>query len=473
MDQEEKKNYIYNMIYRLSIIVLPLIVTPYVARVLGAEQVGLYAFTSTVACYFIMFGKLGLDNYGNRSIAACRDDEEKRSRVFWGIYVMQIFTSIVSILIYVLLVLTVFHGDQIIYWIQLLYVCSCLFDVSWFFYGMEKFRITMVRSLISRTLIIIFVFAFVHTKEDLLIYTGIMAASFLFEQLQLLPFLLGKVKRLPLKKEDIICHITPNLKLFIPLLSLSIYNWMDKIMLGVLVSSTAVVAFYTYAENIINLPKGILSALDAVMLPRISNLVANNHPKEGIEKMRKSIRFNSFLSCALCFGIAGIAPTFVPWFLGPEFAPTIILTMQLALVIIPMSITNVVQTQYLIPFNKENIYIRAVSLGALTNFVFNLGLIPFFGASGAVIGTIVAEVVVCSYQLIRIKDIIAFGHLFKTTIPFLAFGLLEYIVIKALSSLSINTLLLIFIQVLVGGSIYLLGTGVYIFISKSYADKYN
>ena len=76
------------------------------------------------------------------------------------------------------------------------------------------------------------------------------------------------------------------MKLFLPLFALSIYNWMDKIMLGVIVKSTAVVAFYVYAENIINLPKGLLSALDTVMLPRISNLVANHHIEEGIQKMK-------------------------------------------------------------------------------------------------------------------------------------------------------------------------------------------
>lgn len=468
MSSDEKKNYIYNVIYRLSIIILPLIVTPYIARVLGPDQVGLYAFSSTVACYFIMFAKLGLDNYGNRSIASCGDDINKRSKVFWSIFVIQMISSILSIGIYILLIVTVFD-NQIIYWIQLMYVGSALFDYSWFFYGMEKFRITTLRSIISRTFIIIFVFAFVNSKDDLLIYTGIMAACFLFEQMQLLPFLFRHVKRVPIQKKDIVNHIGPNFKLFVPLLALSIYNWMDKLMLGVMVGSTAVVAFYTYAENIINLPKGILSALDTVMLPRISNLVAKNHIEEGIKKMRNSIRFNSFISCALCFGIAGLAPVFVPWFLGPEFMPTVVLTIQLAIVIIPMSITNVVQTQYLIPFKKENIYIRAVVLGAITNFILNLLLIPFYGTVGAVVGTLIAEIVACTYQLLCIKDIYNFRQLFATLSPFLICGIIEFALIYALSYLPINTIPLLFLQFIAGGTAYLVGCAIYlIYINKEF-----
>lgn len=466
MNFEERKNYIYNLIYRLSIIILPLAVTPYVARILGAEQVGLYAFSSTIACYFILFAKLGLDSYGNRSIASCRDDEKKRSRVFWGIFILQVITSVISIVIYVLFTLTVFGNNRIIYWIQLMYVCSALFDFSWFFYGMEKFRITAIRSVIARIMILVFVFIFVHSDQDLYIFTGIMAACFLFEQLELIPFIFRYVKKVSIKKEDVICHIKPNLKLFIPLLALSIYNMMDKIMLGVIVGSTAVVAFYTYAENIINLPKGILSALDTVMLPRISNLVANNHKEEGIRKMINSVRFNSFVSCALCFGIVGISPIFVPWFLGPEFMPTIALTMKLAIVIIPMSITNVIQTQYLIPFNRENIYIKAVALGALTNLLLNLVLIRPYGASGAIIGTLIAELVVCTYQIICIKDIFSFRKVFAMLLPFLICGILELAAIYLLTFVSIKTLPLLIIQVCVGGIVYLTGCTFYIIYIK-------
>lgn len=471
MNSEEKKNYIYNIIYRLSICILPLIVTPYVARVLGADNVGMYAFSSTVACYFIMFAKLGLDNYGNRSIASCRDDVNKRSRVFGGIFALQIITSVLSVAIYIILIFTVFGDNKIIYWIQLMYVGSALFDFSWFFYGMERFRLTAVRSVVSRTLIIILVFVFVHSEKDLLIYTGIMSACFLLEQLQLVPFLFRYIKRVPIKKEDVVIHIVPNLKLFLPLLALSIYNWMDKLMLGVIVGSTAVVAFYTYAENIINLPKGILSALDAVMLPRISNLVANHQEEEGIKKMRNSIRFNSFVSCALCFGIIGVAPVFVPWFLGPEFTPTIILTMQLAVVMIPMSITNVIQTQYLIPFQRENIYIGAVTLGALTNFVLNFILIPFYGAAGAVIGTLIAELTACIYQLIRIRDIFRFRQLLAVLLPFLVCGIVELAVIYGVSCLPLNTVFLLFVQVLAGGTVYLAGGILYmIYIRREYSS---
>lgn len=229
-----KGNYLYNVIYRLSICVLPLIITPFSARVLGADGVGVYSFSSAVACYFIMFGRLGMEHYGNRTIAVCRENPEKLRRTFWSMYSMQCITAILSCLAYVVLIHIAFPGEMLVYWMQGLYVLSALFDVSWYFYGTEQFRITTLRSLLIRAVIIAAMFLFVHTEADLWLYTLIMSACFLLEQLLLLPFLLRQVKPVRVTWHEIAVHIKPNLKLFLPLAALSVYNWMDKLMLGVI-----------------------------------------------------------------------------------------------------------------------------------------------------------------------------------------------------------------------------------------------
>ena len=75
-----KKNLIYNIIYQLLILILPLITMPYVSRVLGADGIGTYSYTYSIAYYFMIFGMLGLNNYGNRTIAKVRDDKDKLSK---------------------------------------------------------------------------------------------------------------------------------------------------------------------------------------------------------------------------------------------------------------------------------------------------------------------------------------------------------------------------------------------------------
>ena len=54
-----KKNLAYQMIYEILIIILPFITSPYIARVIGAEGLGVYSYSYSIAYYFVLF----LDNF--------------------------------------------------------------------------------------------------------------------------------------------------------------------------------------------------------------------------------------------------------------------------------------------------------------------------------------------------------------------------------------------------------------------------
>ena len=57
------RNYIYNMVYQVLILILPLITTPYLSRVLGAEGVGIYSYTYAIVTYFLPYLLLAENNY--------------------------------------------------------------------------------------------------------------------------------------------------------------------------------------------------------------------------------------------------------------------------------------------------------------------------------------------------------------------------------------------------------------------------
>ena len=72
MSSSIKKNFMYNVVYQILLIILPLITTPYISRILGSEGLGTYTYTYTIANYFMLAAMLGVKNYGNRSVAAVR-----------------------------------------------------------------------------------------------------------------------------------------------------------------------------------------------------------------------------------------------------------------------------------------------------------------------------------------------------------------------------------------------------------------
>ena len=99
-----KTNLSYQIIYRILTIITPLITSPYLSRVLGVEKLGVFSATYAQANYFILIAMLGVEYYGNRTIAVCNSDKELKVK-FWEIYYVQAIASILAILGYCLTII--------------------------------------------------------------------------------------------------------------------------------------------------------------------------------------------------------------------------------------------------------------------------------------------------------------------------------------------------------------------------------
>lgn len=172
-----KKNFFYNIGYQILTVILPLISAPYVSRVLGAYNLGVYNYTYSVADYFILFAMVGVKNYGNRQIAMVRDDSEKLSRTFCAIYAFQLMSSLAMTVLYFLYVGIFDHENLAVSLAQSMYLMTAIVDISWFFFGMEEFKITVTRNAIIKIAGLICIFLFVKQRDDLLLYTYILAGS--------------------------------------------------------------------------------------------------------------------------------------------------------------------------------------------------------------------------------------------------------------------------------------------------------
>ena len=141
-----QKNFLYNVLYQILLVILPLITAPYISRTLGATAVGVYSYTYSVAYYFLLIAMLGIGNHGNRSIAAVRDDRKKLNKTFSSIYSLQVITFSIAILAYAIYLVLFVKDNRLIVLLQLIYVTSGLFDIGWLFFGLEQFKLTVARN---------------------------------------------------------------------------------------------------------------------------------------------------------------------------------------------------------------------------------------------------------------------------------------------------------------------------------------
>ena len=460
-----QKNFLYNVLYQILLVILPLITAPYISRTLGATAVGVYSYTYSVAYYFLLIAMLGIGNHGNRSIAAVRDDRKKLNKTFSSIYSLQVITFSIAILAYAIYLILFVKDNRLIVLLQLIYVTSGLFDIGWLFFGLEQFKLTVARNTLIKISTVVLMFVFVHKPSDLWKYTLIMSAGTLFSQAYLWLYVKKYVSFKKCSVKEITSNIKPVLILFIPVLAYSIYKVMDKIMLGNM-SSYDQVGFYNNAEKIINIPMGIITALGTVMLPRMSNIVANGDKKRVDDYIRISAKLVTLLSSAIAFGLMGVSSVLAPVFFGDEFIACGEIIRLLSVTVFFIAWANVIRTQYLIPNKRDSIYLTSTMVGAILNLIINWMLIPKYQANGAAFGTIVAEFSVMLVQMVAVKNELPMRKYIMSYSPILIIGLIMAVLVDRIGiklGVSVSTLA---IQILAGGFFFCIVTIAFLRISN-------
>ena len=446
-------NYIYNIMYQILILIIPLITSPYLSRIIGVEGIGIYSYKYSIVYYFMLLTMLGVNNYGNRAIAKVRDNEEKLFHTFWSIYFLQLIMGIFMLCLYNIYIFIFDVEYKSIALIDNLFIISAILDINWLFFGLEEFKKTITRKTLVKILNIIMIFLFIKQANDLWKYTVIVSGMTCIGQIMMWFYLKSKIKYVHVSINEILKHFKQNLIMFIPVIAVSLYKMMDKIMLGY-IAGVNEVGFYEQAERIINIPLTIITSLGVVMLPRISNISEKGDNVQILKYINKSIKFVMFLSFPMCFGLMAIGKKFAPLFYGESFQKSGILIILLSTTLPFMAFANVIRTQYLIPKEKDKIYIKSVTLGAVVNLIFNSLFISRTGSIGACLGTIFAEAMVMIYQTISIKNEISIRQNIPIIFEHFIKALIMYVIISYINLLEINSLYTIILQILFGVLIY-------------------
>lgn len=461
-----KKNFLLSSAYQVFSVLTPIITTPYLSRVIGAEGNGVFSFTQSVANYFVLFAILGMSSYGVRAIAECGADRPRRSDVFWNALATICTTGALVMVAYCVYVGIWGRSYFSLYGIWALWVIGSIIDPSWLFFGMQTFTVPTAVNFISRALSVAVILLFVKTPHDVWVYVlAIAGANFLNSALPWL-YVRRYVDFARPRWSHMLVHLKPLLVLFVPVIAISIYGMLDKIMLGMLTGVRAV-GYFDYAQKISQLPLSVITALGAAVLPRMSQIMSQGHYKEGRKMVRITMWFMLVCASALSFGIVGIAPAFCPAFFGKGYGSVVPLMSVLAMVIPPICVTNVIGNQYMLPCHRDRQYTFSVCAGAAINVVANLALIPLWGAMGTAVSSVAAELTVMIVQGWFVRRELDLHSYAKEAAPFLILGIIMSVVLRIMDANvfnSMNTFIRFGIELLIGMVLYLVPATIWIML---------
>ncbi len=444
-----KKNYILNVGNQMVNILATLASTPYLSRVLGAEGIGAFSYAESIVSYFIMTAILGTGTYAPREISYVQDDIEKRSRVFLEVITLRAITTAVM-----LTVLVLSTHNKAIFMLMSINLIAVAFDVSWFFQGMEDFEKIVIRNMGFKILYMLNIFIFIKSPEDLLKYTFGSAVLNLITNISLLFYVPRYVRRIKISEINPFRNIEAVLSLFIPTIAIQIYTIFDKTMLGVFTETDFENGYYEQSMKMVKVIEVTMTALSAVMAPRIGYFFSKSRLDEVKEYLLKAYRFVWLISIPLAFGIMGISDNIIPWFMGPGYDKVSLLLKILPVLTVIIGVSQVTGIQYLVPTNRQKLLTKSVFIGAAVNFCMNLLLIPRFYSVGAAAASVMAEMIIAVVQLwyvrheLDVKKILISGRNY-----FLA-GAVMLMILRLenvrLSASLVHTL----IMIISGGTIY-------------------
>lgn len=413
-----KKNYLYNFLFQMFSLVIPLITTPYISRVLQPDGVGTYSYVHSIATYFSLVAALGISSYGMRECARIRDNKRRLTVLFCELAILRILTTAFCLIVYFALV--VINADNPkVYLAMSFVILGVMFEFNWFFQAMENFKILAGRNFLVKIATVILIFTFVKDENDLIVYVLIQSGSIFFANVALLPTIKKYLTKIPIGIIRPFRHLKETFVYFIPTIATSVYTVLDKTMLGFITRDMSENGYYEEAHKIINILLTVVTSLNTVVGVRTSYLFARKQDEDIKRHIGNTFRFLFAVSFPLALGLMACANNFVPWFFGEGYEPVGTLIIMFSPIVVVIGVSNVIGTLYLTPSGQRGRSNKAIVSGAVCNFVLNLVLIPYLGAYGAVISSISAELVISVMYCYFLREYMSIRTIAKMAVRYI------------------------------------------------------
>ena len=404
-----KKNLAYSTIQTLSTYLVPILVFPFISRVLGPSKIGQIDTTESIIDFCILISMMGLTTLGIREIAQHRNNRQELESVFSGLFYINLITTtiIVTILVALSFAVPYLIEHRKLVWIGVLKIIANMFWVEWFFKGIENFKYITIRSVIVRLFFIVSVYLFVRASDDYLLY------YFLWVSVSILNAICNwsykrQYLRVRLRNASFKNYIKPFFVIGIFSMLSAIYTQMNAPILRFISGMDEEVAYYTISVRIYKVLIALFSTLTAVMIPRVSVMV-NEGRMEDIKVLISktfsllflfaipAIVFTIFFACDIICVISG------PGYENASWPMRIVMLMLLI-----AGTEQIFILQLLIPAGQDKQIMKAGMVGVAVFIISSVVFVPYLKSMGSAICWLLSELsvlITSSYSVKRFYGI--------------------------------------------------------------------
>lgn len=435
------KNTIFKSLLNVVNIVVPLIIGPYIMRLLDVDLYGTYNRVLSEFQVFMVFAAFGVYTLGVREISKVRDDEKKVSKLFTNLFVISLMSNLLIMVIYILYAILTSSGTaQTIYFVLIIQIIANVFYVEFVNEALENYKFITIKSIIVKIIYLISILLFIKNPDDVVIYAIVVSATIFLNNIISFIYAKSKIKfdfsNLKFKK-----YIKPLLAVLVISNVELLYSQLDRVLLGKFVSDVSVTVYYTayyLVSTLASIPYSIIN----VSIPRLSYILKNENQEKYEEKLANSISSLLFIIVPMCLGVFVLSKEIVILYAGEKYTNITIPLMVACISRIFISLESVMNNLVMYPNDKENRILKITALCGVSNLCVNFLLIGLniFNPITALVTTGLAElsVFIIHYNYAKRKMKINVNIFTGKNITYIVLSLLFIPIALVIKGLNLN-----------------------------------
>ena len=367
----------YLSLLQIAGYIFPLIMIPYLAKVIGVDGFGKIAFASSVIIWFQTISDWGFNYTATRDVAKNRSDIGRVSDIFSSVFWARCLLMIVSFIILVFLIILIpkFREDANVILATFLMIPGYIMFPEWFFQAMERMKYITILNILSKALFTVAVFIFVKEKSDYILQPLFVSCGYILSGI-LAFYYIRRIWGIKLKKvppATIFSAIRSSFDVFLNNIMPNLYNSFSTMLLG-FVGGPSANGIYDAGCKFVNIAQQFMQVVSRTFFPFLSR---------KIEKHHLYVIINVFLAAVGSLLLFLLSPLLIKLFFTPEFISSIIIMKIMAISLFFLMLSDVYGTNYMIIQGKERKLRNITLICSLIGFAISFPLIHYFDYIGA------------------------------------------------------------------------------------------
>lgn len=451
------KNTIYKSMLSMVNIVVPLVIGPYIMRLLDVDLYGLYNRVFADFQMFLAFASFGVYTLGVREISKIRNDKEKVSKLFTNLFVISFLSNMLVLIIYLIFSLITSTGlARVLYLVMSIQIIANVFYVEFVNEALENYKFITIKSIIVKIIYFLAILLAVRNPHDIVIYAVIVSLTNFLNNI--ISFIYAKHRiSFDFSKIQIKKYIKPLIAVLVITNADLLYSQLDRVMLGRYVSGVSVTVYYT-AYYLISTLSAIPYSIINVSIPRLSYLLKNEGKEIYEEKLNNSISSLIFIIVPMCLGVFVLSKEAIILYAGKKYLMAIVPLMIACITRIFISLESVMNNLVMYPNNREDRILKVSLTCGISNLIINYLLVLFKIFSPltalATTGLVELTIFIIHYTYARKKMNIDVKVFSKKNMTYILLSLLFIPISLIIRSLKLNFYINIIVIVIICSLMY-------------------